>query len=347
MNSLSSQGLVATGYVPHQEVTQVETMERAEMRRHEAARRQKTKAIQWCHSSMVSVMLPFWLEASSQLGFVLGQNKSRVCSFLAQFYNTYFQVQKWQIANTTFSYIRLWKCANNAIFCNLQRLAHDPTVVGSDNDVSSLSFSFVRDPLSRFVSAYAEINFQLYRQHGCTRQSASFLEYPLNSHARAKAFIKDVLNGNMNPECWISRNVFSLLGQLRQYAKLHAPIDFVGRLESFERDWDRLQSVSGVYFSSWDSGCGLHAATNDTSIHSDRKAMSEVIHTQGNFLLALHCAVLLPDYECLGYIGAIDKHKCVEAGYAASLREWDAAVDRMRSLLCPDIVTLAPLKDMI
>lgn len=326
----------------------------------------RTKVMFNFRSKECDAMLPLWRQAAKQLGLT-GWSEDSACYFLHGFYGRLSAPpEKYDLPDTKLTYIPIFKCASAGFTCNIQHsypLQHYNPHGSLSN---SLSFTFVRDPLTRFVSGYSEINnrLELFHNHSeniCGDEVRTYEAYELSSSDRALAFIKDILTGNLKRECWVNWHVFSMLAPMRDYNHHVGSMGFVGRLETFDKDWAHLKSLANASLPAWDSECGSHSQSDARSGYAPREAMKGIIlpqlssnlmtkHAmrhllarQRNVSLLLHCSILLPDYECLGYVNPIGKEECIEAGYASSVQTWDVAITKLRLALCPQIEALSLL----
>ena len=174
-------------------------------------------------------------------------------------------------------------------------------------DTVELPFTFVRDPLARFVSGYSEImyrsediptpdnHYDTYHEHV---PPYTFVDYGYASQDRARAFINDLLSG---VNSGTDRHVYAQVGALRHCgvkkdSSYFPPLGFVGALESFETDWNTLGELGGFSNLPYDYSIGMHATSTSTA----RDAMSALLAHDMRYLRAL-CFLLAPDFACLGY----------------------------------------------
>jgi len=176
-------------------------------------------------------------------------------------------------------------------------------------DTVELQFTFVRDPLARFVSGYSEImyrsedlrgppplpdnHYDNYHEHV---PPYTFVDYDYASQDRARAFINDLLSG-VNSDT--DKHVYPQVGALRRVKKdssYFPPLGFVGALESFGNDWDTLSELGGFSYLPYDYSMGMHPTSTSTA----RDAMSALLAHDMRYLRAL-CFLLAPDFACLGY----------------------------------------------
>eukprot|EP00927_Polykrikos_kofoidii_P081130 TRINITY_DN7829_c0_g1_i3.p1 TRINITY_DN7829_c0_g1~~TRINITY_DN7829_c0_g1_i3.p1 ORF type:complete len:382 (+),score=40.92 TRINITY_DN7829_c0_g1_i3:180-1325(+) len=190
------------------------------------------------------------------------------CMLLRKFYGfSPVVMEGWQIGDSGINYMPIWKNANNAIRCNLglaTAASEGRYIIGAP------AFTFVRDPVSRFVSAFSEINF---KANNCV-VGGDFQRYPLDSTERARTFLSDLLGFRLNFDCWVNYHVFSQLGPL---SSVPVPLNYVGRLENFEADWLALGDLIGQRMPDFDSTCSLHESTDASSGYPPRDAMNSAL----------------------------------------------------------------------
>jgi len=270
-------------------------------------------------------------------------------------------------------FVAVYKCANTEISCNLQRMLSglltkqlmNPSVEellekGLDplSMSTALSFTFVRDPMARLLSGYSEVESWLqlgepkiyHELHpkkpsgqvlqkaitSCHARNCSFVSEAVNSSARARAFLRDLLNLRLSG-AWLWKHVSSMLAPVTSYiSKTSRPLDMIGRLESFDADWARLQNLLNVEFPPFKRDCHAHSYSNSQGSFSARNFLSGVIaNVEGGYTRALHCAVLLPEYVCFDYFNPVAAEDCVSGGYASSLQAWNVIVKNVVQQFCP------------
>ena len=133
-------------------------------------------------------------------------------------------------------------------FANLQQIGTDFTRKWYDGECkayqmtdpeSRKAFMFVREPISRFISGYAELEYM--SMVGRNWPQFEFLTKQLDKHAvgspeRAAAFVDEFLrtgiekNGHVRPQ----------LEFFQPLKSCSVPIDFIGKTEQLEEDWARM-----------------------------------------------------------------------------------------------------------
>lgn len=149
--------------------------------------------------------------------------------------------------NRTLMYMHVWKAAGYSLMENLHSVGSGFEVTDSFEDnfywcenlglnqinpAARSSFTFVREPLARFVSGYAEID----RTYLGPRYDF-FHKAPPGSLDRAKLFahrfFQDglIFNGHVKPQS-------EYFAPFSSTCKL--PIDYVGKIEQISEDWKKL-----------------------------------------------------------------------------------------------------------
>ena len=149
--------------------------------------------------------------------------------------------------NRTLTYMHVWKSAGYSLMENLHSVGSGYEVVDSFEDnfywcenlalnhntrAAGRSFTFVREPLDRFVSGYAEID----RTYLGPRYDF-FHKAPPGSLDRAKLFVRRffqdglIFNGHVKPQS-------EYFAPFSSTCKL--PIDYVGKIEQISEDWKKF-----------------------------------------------------------------------------------------------------------
>ena len=115
----------------------------------------------------------------------------------------------------------------------------------------TFTFTFVREPLKRALSAFAEIDVTYATrasQEARDRMQTAFQHVNRqagpNGTARILAYFDDLLGhrfGGDDREHWMPTHAYSQLN----FQCAHR-IDFIGRLENQEADWDAIQAAAGL-----------------------------------------------------------------------------------------------------
>lgn len=190
---------------------------------------------------------------------------------------------------------------------------------------TTFSFTFARNPLTRFISSYTELEFL---KQGRFPNNTS----PKGTTARALDFIRGILregfyNIHIKPQAYF---------HLNHYEKGGNPFDFIGRLEDFKNDWQQLENISNCTgkLGRWDYDLGKHPSQfdpdhaaaamgdviedphpshwrslgidpqtgfDDGKFHKANIAMRELLLSSNGVALRVICLLLLPDFYILSY----------------------------------------------
>ena len=196
------------------------------------------------------------------------------------------------------------KAAGLNTFANLQRIGTDFTRAWYEDECkayhmtdpeSRKAFTFVREPISRFLSGYAELEYAAMVGKNWPR--FDFLAEQLTKHAvgspeRAGAFVDEFLrtgidsNGHVRPQL----EFFMPIGGCSM------PMNFVGKTERLEEDWERMFAMWNETLPSYRE-IALHG-------HSDRDehAMETFLNLPSSrrYMQAL-CWIFLADFAVFKY----------------------------------------------
>lgn len=167
-------------------------------------------------------------------------------------------------------------------------------VTRRSRNASLLTFTFVREPMRRFISAYGEVSYRSVffpnaAEH-YSRPSVTHVRLPHGSDTRFRAFLRDLLSGAPIVDV---EHVFTSVGALAM------GVDFIGRLERFDADFARLLARLRLPADSpFNRSAGAHASSADPT--RDRAAAAAVLRDDADAAAAV-CLLLLPDFACLGY----------------------------------------------
>jgi len=333
--------------------------------------------------TMCDIMAPLWRQAAT----ILGMNESDLalddeCSFIDRFYWSRHEkkgyssnyIRSYKLGNFHLTYVPQWKCGNDNIRDNMRRLGVPEAslanvAAGTGTQDSAVDdwhnvddwvpdgeiFSIVREPFSRFISGYNEIEYRIANDELCDEShtgmdltcdealqsgTEQFDDLEPLTDERSLEFIKDILRYSLSPMIQYE-HVFSMLGNLNAFnTNFNRRISYVGRTEQFDAAWSRMQDVGDLHFAEFRDEMGSHGSSDYTAGDN----MREVLDTNENATLALACAVLLPDQVCLEYDSRVDiEVDCTSAGFAANQAVWKSIVSDIQTYLCPDIRELQAL----
>lgn len=288
-----------------------------------------------------AVLEPLWKRAHSSLWQGRADNLGKnACRYIDWFDNPSCPLQsvncttRAEFPGVDMRYEAIFKNANTAISCNLREMARKQasgTPPSGGNGIKQYRFTFVRDPLARFVSAYGEIEYANLLDMG-VRYSISrgpYLDSDFGSEQRAMEFIENMIAGRFAHDV----NFGHLFTQVATIKQTNAVV--AGNLEHFSEGWAKIQAVTKTSFA-WDRKCGRHAETENTADNKPRMAMERLLDRLPSVRIALRCSYLLPDYACLDYVISADD--CVSAGYAKDTDSWADLITKVKSMFCPTSV---------
>jgi len=297
------------------------------------------------------VMGPLWHKALRNLEPNV-EHKARDldCLFIEQFYSNpcFDDMCEMTVGcpGATLRYHRNFKAANSNIICNMAAIKECPIGISKTQGAPVVDFSFVRDPTNRFVSAYTEIEFRKSITPLNLFTPKPHWREELGSQARARSFFLDLLmtqriermppfhNGDE-----ILFHSFSMVGAFKR-----AGAKVMGTLGSFEEGWQQFVKLAGVNVS-FNESCfphphGTHPAWNPRIDKNVKLSMAYLLSQDRSVLQALHCAILLPDFVCLGYKSAMQPGECESAGYTLQGKSWNQTVAEIRRVHCPEGIQL-------
>jgi len=147
-------------------------------------------------------------------------------------------------------------------------------------------FTFVRNPISKFISGYKEL---------CVRGVAGpFIHgFKAGSIQHAKGFLERVFRGTCDNPHVLSQ------AYLLANDECESKFDFIGKIENFEQDWVSLGKEWCVKDLEWPTN-----PEHDSQNPADAKyevAMQKALRDNGNELFKALCWWLLPDFALFDY----------------------------------------------
>jgi hypothetical protein len=222
------------------------------------------------------------------------------------------------------AYVRIFKGGSEMIEANLRAASSLSRAFPASNAFRNDSrcwWTFVREPIGRFVSAYTEMEYRYeigLRSRKPDRDGNSvdpaemkdwaFTNETLGSKERASAFIKDVLsmrwsirvNNAGRPASIFYNGAFAHIPPMSSTTWAYK-FDFVGRLERengvMETDWSCMNSVCGTDIG-FDGHLGQHLTSKDP--YGTKNAMEQVIVENQNLRCALYM-MMWPDFHNFDY----------------------------------------------
>ena len=177
-------------------------------------------------------------------------------------------------------------------------------------------FTFVREPLKRAMSAYAEIDVAYALRASPEVHMAmrtAFDKVPRKSGARETprvlAFLDDLVDhrfGGEDREHWMPTHAYSQLNYICQHR-----IDYVGHLENQDADWAAIQEIARLppalrtpFPHAHDSSVHKSNATNASVTVCNRACELKAADQKAPLtpaLLQRLCDIFASDFLCLGY----------------------------------------------
>ena len=205
------------------------------------------------------------------------------------------------------AYVRVFKAGNDALHHHMLHVWANATAG------PAVTFTFVRDPLARFASAYGEIEMRLTERCAGDAAAAAAAAVFLRAApaARPRAFLADFLLG---PGLAAYRGARAAGGEsclLREAVLEHAwpmasfvaPLrpGFVGRLETFDDDLRRLAARVGAALP-WDPALGRHGAVaaERLSFEAARRRAQAALRSDAGVRRAA-CYLYFDDFSRFGY----------------------------------------------
>jgi hypothetical protein len=224
-------------------------------------------------------------------------------------------------------YVRVFKSNTEGICAQRgMRTGHMPQHVCKgqrDTDArQAFTFTFVRSPLSHFLSGYSEIVFrargwQRKQYEACAARGCfTWLRRGLSEDERALAFVDDFIAGRVASQCCpytaqagdlhaVPQTAFITSALINRYACPVGRVDFIGKLEHLADDWANIsRTIPG--FESYDvhRAPNPHKQTNAASNNPWRSAMETLLESDalmGPQRRDSLCRNLSVDYRCFGY----------------------------------------------
>jgi len=214
-------------------------------------------------------------------------------------------------------YVTIFKAGNNNIRGNLQHFSGTPpedisvkgycplwTPQQAEQRLraerwtasSTPSFSFVREPLGHFMSGLAEAYYRsLHEKYNIRRYRNRGWEPPdeLSTVDMVKSLIRDQLRGG-RVQIFEREHYYPMAGVLH----LWPDVSFIGRLEHFDRDWRRVNTLYDTAMTTYDKAVGAHMSSNDPNLI--KKHTLQLLEEYPAYKRAL-CHLLLVDFVCFEY----------------------------------------------
>jgi hypothetical protein len=271
-------------------------------------------------------MYAMWNLAREEVGMQKLVNKNK----LAKFYNQPFGFSAFNISNRVIIYQRIWKCANDGIRLSLQQnsqpFSFHPTCNFEENMMDEFlhnvsrhfdatdkaiglnpailpAFTFVRDPIDHFVSGTREY----FERVSINNESMTAVTVNHLVH-----FIRDVLDlGFAEQPYTITRSAIPHIYPQATTFRAEYNIQYIGRLSSFERDWDEIMHHNYQVDVPYNSDAGFHHKSSTDPYHIE-SAFKEL---PTSYLRAI-CWMVAVDFVCLGYAFP---DACIDIGWKVGM----------------------------
>lgn len=172
---------------------------------------------------------------------------------------------------------------------------------GAKYNATPKVFTFIRDPLSHFVSGVVECytRFHFRKAHpsaeeGLALQNSSEARATLK---RARKIIESIVSlDSASRAKYISHDVTHYGNQV--HTLLEFQPEFIGHLEDMQQDWGHIMAELGAKDVSLRQE-QTHAVTSGDLL-GIKRALLDLFHKEPRYLRAV-CRFLIPDYLCLRY----------------------------------------------
>ena len=222
-------------------------------------------------------------------------------------------------------YLRLFKCANEGISANLFILTVSKSTILANGirlnakneftkdmilnslqhnheyrNITKPTFTFVREPIQRFMSGFTETIFKHYLKYKITNTDGSRKRI---NESEAKDYLMELLD--FRSSLWDVEHMFPMSGAFFQF---HVPL--VGSVEQMKVDWEMKIKPTYEINATYNNKLGVH----DTSVYHplvvERKGQSSrdpngaraviksILNNDIRYSRAI-CQLILIDYVCL------------------------------------------------
>lgn len=196
--------------------------------------------------------------------------------------------------STRSAYVRIYKSGNNGIRYNMMGRPFQGRTVWTGQWRQSydnyFKFTFVRHPISRFLSGYNEA---YYRQNRATTEQVA-----LSVGVKLfESFVSDLLHfGPAFQNRHAREHVSAMAGVLN-----YRPLDAFWRLPRINQEWIQLQKRLGVpTFSqqAYNKSLGKHDSSADKN---KAYAAAKIALASNETLTKILCHILFPDFHCFRF----------------------------------------------
>ena len=165
---------------------------------------------------------------------------SVVNSFFKKFYYRSYGMYIWNLTNTTVQYHRIFKCGSKAVIQNFNAFCHTKgpdkimrsreTLMNKTVNGTRTSFTYVRDPMSRFEAGMAE-SANLKFQHPKSKNTTTEL-FQFNSTDMIEKYIQNITNFRF-PDLAVISHIAAISGSFFRF-----DVDIICTLENFTTCWE-------------------------------------------------------------------------------------------------------------
>lgn len=219
-------------------------------------------------------------------------------------------------------YQQIYKCANNAIRGSLLHAKEKASTV-EDIDCTNwhtscsqlMYFTFVREPLTHYISGYAEFMYRMYYFSG---EGIDKLELTPEYIAEIRKSVKrqhqphNFLTNQLLGSKWEEYSFYDLhmslmsgiLSSMNDPRQAQPKLNYVGHLSQADSDWQSLMRKSGMARTPFREATlsmayGMHKLTS-LDITGARAELKHILQTNHSLRRGL-CRLLERDYICFGY----------------------------------------------
>ena len=234
--------------------------------------------------------------------------KQALRTFAHHFMNFYYRNYVYKEPRSRFRHIvytAIWKCANDNIRFNLEKVTYNPFKEYKESlyyvfyeDLrrytqkkyhnAPVSFTFVRNPIERFIAGLAESYYRSVAQPG----TIPFGNKHATKNLLHQLFDEFTIGNLRNGSITFPEHLYPMSNILMNIIP-----SFIGRIEEFEIGWKQVESLYRVKLPH-DRNLGYHVSSRDPN--SVRALLKEMFETNPEYLRAL-CRIYLADFVCFNY----------------------------------------------
>lgn len=266
--------------------------------------------------SSASGMAKQWGKARKELG-ISESLPSDLMKLARRFYSISFGALTISNDGKPLTYVMIWKCANDAIRKNLMsfedsRPVRNPKrvsqkVLSKRESKSSVeykkklsaqfgldkppkAFTFAREPISHFISGLSEYYWRNYKQSVISTEELKAKLDGMFAFTQLNERRDSIMNKWQKYILW---HFFAMSGILKPQFN----IGYLGKLESFEEDWQIVNNLYGTDIKI-NHSLGWHESSDDPN--GVKAAFKDLFKRDIRYKRAL-CQLLLMDYVCFNY----------------------------------------------